>query len=319
MDGETLPTLKKHETLWFEDGNIVLATDVHLYCVHRGVLAKNSTVFKDMLDLANVGSTSKIEMSGNVTDDSWEGNPLVRMIGDSDEDVYHVLMALYDIEFYSARRPTTLPIILSLLRMSTKYNLSGIRNAVKNHLERVYPNDIEIMNDRDFGDLFEDYTNITLDYEFQLLVAAQRSNLKTVIPMLYFECSTAPLDTILKAVEGLRLEKQQIKKFLRGHEHMEKLAYEYGIHRFAPRRYCSYPCSSARTELLVRYMTDRPPYPIQSLLRNEDAIENDELRAAICSTCCKAISETMKAFRLEIYNSIPGLFGLGTWEDTKRD
>lgn len=96
MPDEVPPKPKPHETLWFEDGSIVLATDVHLYSVHRGVLAKNSTVFKDMLELPNVGIIRNAEEEGTVLGDSWEGKPLVRMVGDSDEDVYHLLMALYD-------------------------------------------------------------------------------------------------------------------------------------------------------------------------------------------------------------------------------
>ena len=98
MDVKPPPKLKRHESLWFEDGNVVLATDVHVYCVHRGVLARNSTVFKDMLELPNVGNTSNLEAGGVESGDSWEGKPLVRMVGDSDEDVYHILMAIYDVK-----------------------------------------------------------------------------------------------------------------------------------------------------------------------------------------------------------------------------
>ncbi len=76
--------LKPHEKLWFEDGNIVLATDVHLYCVHKGVLANSSVVFKEMLELPNVG-----EKRGAYVDE-WAGMPLVKMVGDSDEDVYQI-------------------------------------------------------------------------------------------------------------------------------------------------------------------------------------------------------------------------------------
>ncbi len=72
----------------------MLATDVHLYCIHRGVLAKNSSVFKDMLELPNVVGTGMDGANG----ESWEGKPRVKMVGDSDEDVYHLLMALYDVQ-----------------------------------------------------------------------------------------------------------------------------------------------------------------------------------------------------------------------------
>lgn len=97
MEIQDLSKLKQRENLWFEDGNIVLATEVHLYSVHRGVLARNSTVFKDMLELPNVGNTSNLEVGGIAVGDSWEGKPLVKMVGDDDEDVYHLLKALYDI------------------------------------------------------------------------------------------------------------------------------------------------------------------------------------------------------------------------------
>ncbi len=87
---------KPHDTLWFDDGNIVLATDVHLYCVHRGILAKNSSVFKDMLTLPNVSQTS--DAMDDAAEESWEGKSLVKMVGDDDESFYHLLMTLYDRE-----------------------------------------------------------------------------------------------------------------------------------------------------------------------------------------------------------------------------
>ena len=77
----------------------MLSTDVHLYNVHRSILAKNSTVFKDMLELPDVGNLS-IALSEDIAKgERWEGKPLIRMVGDSDEDVYHLLMVLYDIKY----------------------------------------------------------------------------------------------------------------------------------------------------------------------------------------------------------------------------
>lgn len=89
-----LKSLKQHEKIWFEDGSIVLATDAHLYCVHKSVLANSSSVFKDMLALPNAEGTADSQGSGK--GDWWEGKPVVKMFGDSDESVYHLLMALYN-------------------------------------------------------------------------------------------------------------------------------------------------------------------------------------------------------------------------------
>lgn len=89
--------LTPHDTIWLEDGSIVLATDVHVFRVHKSILAKNSSVFKNMLNFPTGGD----ELEGGVNDDAadaeqWDGLPLVRMVHDNDEDVCHLLMALYD-------------------------------------------------------------------------------------------------------------------------------------------------------------------------------------------------------------------------------
>lgn len=85
---------KPHEALWFGDGSIVLVMDVHLYRVHKGVLAKNSSVFKDMLEMPTGEGDGGANDGAGV--DQWEGLPLVKMVGDSDESVFHLLMTLYE-------------------------------------------------------------------------------------------------------------------------------------------------------------------------------------------------------------------------------
>ncbi|KLO07724.1 hypothetical protein SCHPADRAFT_1001431 [Schizopora paradoxa] len=320
-EAEDHPKLKQHETLWFEDGNIVLATDVHLYCVHRGVLARNSTVFKDMLELPNVGNAWNNEMESAVVEDSWEGKPKVRMVGDNDEDVYLLLMVLYDVGFYSDHKPTTLPTILSLLRMSTKYDFSRIRSEVTSHLERAYPRELDAMGERNFEDLFLNYDDLSSDYDLQLLVVAEQCNLKSILPVLYLDCVTSPMDTILQASRDLRLKNHQIEKLLRGHERMVRYAHEYGIIQFAPQQYCTMSCTKARGELLQNYVIVPQEYPVQALLEEEVPNDDDDarLRKAICKTCAKTISASLKEFRLQVWNSIPDLFDLGTWEDVRRD
>lgn len=43
--------MHKHETLWFEDGNIVIITGNIGFRVYRGVLARKSAVFRDLFNL----------------------------------------------------------------------------------------------------------------------------------------------------------------------------------------------------------------------------------------------------------------------------
>lgn len=94
-DAEKTP--KPHDILWFSDGSVVLATDLYLFKVHKGVLSLHSSVFKDMFELPSI-------MDGGVAggigtgegQEMHEGLPLVTLAGDKGEDVVHLLRRVYD-------------------------------------------------------------------------------------------------------------------------------------------------------------------------------------------------------------------------------
>ncbi len=69
------------DEVWYADGNIVLATEKHLYRVHKSILAKYSTVFADMFqfEMAGVGDEegNQVQANGGAMDalnDRWEGS-----------------------------------------------------------------------------------------------------------------------------------------------------------------------------------------------------------------------------------------------------
>lgn len=85
-----------HDVLWFPDGNVVLATDVYLFKVYKGILSMHSSVFRDMFELPNVGGNGDGHIGGGMAPDSYDGLPLVTMVGDKGEDVVHLLRAVYE-------------------------------------------------------------------------------------------------------------------------------------------------------------------------------------------------------------------------------
>ena len=178
------------------------------------------------------------------------------------------------------------------------------------------------MEKRSFSAFFRDYESIDGGYEFQMLAVAVQCDLKTILPMLYVDCATAPIDVILKASNRINLGKEQTEKLLRGHEHMIDYVRRYGINQFLPQHYCSMACSQARGTLLQNYVIIPPEFPIQRLLQNLGPHPDDDDptdREAVCKSCTKLICEGLEGFRREIWESIPRLFDLGSWEDVKRD
>lgn len=72
--------------LWFEDGNVVLATQTRLFRVHRGILALHSGVFSDMFALPQPEGSVELH----------EGIPIVELVGDDGDGMQHFLRCIYD-------------------------------------------------------------------------------------------------------------------------------------------------------------------------------------------------------------------------------
>ena len=68
MDGTSPSTdhtskdnIRRHKDLWFEDGNIVLLAQGTGFKVHRSVLARHSTVFKDLFLLGSPSADETLD------------------------------------------------------------------------------------------------------------------------------------------------------------------------------------------------------------------------------------------------------------------
>ncbi len=98
----SLKTPGPHNFLWYPDGNVVLATDSFLFKVHKSLLSQHSSVFRDMFELPNIDSSIANQSSAGMASESYEGLPLVTLVGDKGEDVAHLLRAVFDRECFIA-------------------------------------------------------------------------------------------------------------------------------------------------------------------------------------------------------------------------
>ena len=72
--------------IWYDDGNVILQAEGTLFKVHRGVLARSSSVFKDMFSFPQPPSTD-MEM--------MDGCPIVQL-SDSAKEVGYVLEGIFE-------------------------------------------------------------------------------------------------------------------------------------------------------------------------------------------------------------------------------
>ncbi|KIP01846.1 hypothetical protein PHLGIDRAFT_325470 [Phlebiopsis gigantea 11061_1 CR5-6] len=116
--------------LWFTDGSVVLRADDALYRVYSGILSQASPVFRAMFGIPQPAYGSE----------SYDGCPLVHM-PDSAQDLRPFLRALYDCSQFNVSELTLkdTPMIVSVLRISTKYEVRSLRKRAIDALLLRYP------------------------------------------------------------------------------------------------------------------------------------------------------------------------------------
>lgn len=76
----------RSDSIWYDDGNVILQAESTQYKVYRGVLAQSSSVFRDMFSFPQPPASDA---------ETIEGCPVVRL-SDSAEEVTYVLQAIFE-------------------------------------------------------------------------------------------------------------------------------------------------------------------------------------------------------------------------------
>ncbi|KZP23447.1 hypothetical protein FIBSPDRAFT_1042898 [Athelia psychrophila] len=112
----TLTPITRSE-VWFEDGNVVLQAERKQFKIHRGMLARTSSVFRDMFTLPQPPISQE---------DTVEGCIVVQL-SDSAEDLEIVLQALIERGFAAPRDPVSTKVVAAFLRLGRKYDFEALR------------------------------------------------------------------------------------------------------------------------------------------------------------------------------------------------
>ncbi len=77
------------------------------------------------------------------------------------------------------------------------------------------------------------------------------------------------------------------------------------------------------TKLFIKWMNlDRvgpPAFPLEAFSGGLLGVGEQELREAICEACLEKSVSSLKEYREMFWELLPSIFGLGTWDDVKRD
>ncbi|KAJ6623706.1 hypothetical protein B0H10DRAFT_1873027 [Mycena sp. CBHHK59/15] len=170
------------QELWFNDGNLVVQAENHLYRVTKGILAARSPIFSDMLSFPQPPDSDLVD-----------GCPAVRL-PDSAGDVTVFLKAIFDSSFFEPPPSSAeLSGILGVLRLSHKYDVQYLRRRALLHLETAYPVTLEAYDARETASTF------TRTSTGHILVAevAQQVEAQWIVPCALYRASCYGLKAIL--------------------------------------------------------------------------------------------------------------------------
>ncbi|KAF9646061.1 hypothetical protein BDM02DRAFT_3271277 [Thelephora ganbajun] len=120
-------TTAHHDTFYFEDGNVEIVCGDTVFRVHSTIISYSSSKLRDILSPPSLLSAPMLE-----------GRPRIT-VSDSAEDFAVLLKMIYTPGFLGRKKVPNFSIFASLLRMTTKYGFSDVREGLVEDLEAAYP------------------------------------------------------------------------------------------------------------------------------------------------------------------------------------
>ncbi|KII87430.1 hypothetical protein PLICRDRAFT_112998 [Plicaturopsis crispa FD-325 SS-3] len=282
---------KRSSDFWYHDGSVILEAESTQFRVHIGVLAEQSPVFKDMLQL-----------SEPVTEGSVDACPVVHL-SDSAMDLNHFLRAVYKWRLFSGQTKTPLPTLAAFLRLGKKYSVEHIYIYAHNRISGQYSSSIDIFRSGGNNNIVK-YKGM----EFDLARLLRETGTLSPLPFVFYSCgqnySTAELLDGFKP-SGPSLDAIDRTTCLLG---LEKLRAEALVHLRAwenTQPGCLSPeiCEQDKAKVIIA---------LSARTYNFDAFQcfDTDWEADLCTTCRTFIQADYDANRRLLWRKLPSFFGL---------
>ncbi|KAJ7677125.1 hypothetical protein DFH06DRAFT_1080174 [Mycena polygramma] len=305
----TDPGLTRAEGLWFQDCGLIIQAEHTLFRISRDFLAFSSPVFRDMFLLPPPKDA-----------DMMDGCPFV-LLPDSAADVTAFLKALLHYGFFEAPpAPTPLPLVMSILRLSHKYEVDSLRKRALAHISASQPTTLGGW-DALTADLGYRRSHPDEGYLLRMIVLARQLSLTWILPVAFYQvCKfvtvekilTGPMDIADKAacinacrVFGARGVSRILDVFWMSGELTGCIN---------PRR-CKDSTLEARRDYQRWWETESE----ESMVMPLDFWErNDWGSLPVCDACLTRMKAAMLAAKRVLWYELPLAFGLPDWNELEK-
>lgn len=304
-DSETTSTATenptRHEKFWFHDGSVILQVESKLFRVHQTILANHSEVFASLFEVP--------QPAGEF---SLEGCPIV-VLHDNENDFEDLLHAVYNPSYFenlprSADVETTLTFIQGILRLSTKYIIRNLRHRCITRLTSKFPCTFDDYCAKSVASTHERFKS---DVVMRAINIARESNVPTILPYAYYCVARMSMRRLMNEREGDLGWKDKCQCMV-GRERLRwaEMSISYSFLILFERSQTCHTLTCAHT---------RGPHAEWHIL--EAAKSPNPLRAYsrwnllnVCKDCEVHCQERHLAGRKQVWEQLPGLFGLVSWE-----
>ncbi|TFK49216.1 hypothetical protein OE88DRAFT_399240 [Heliocybe sulcata] len=291
---------------WFDDGNVILQAESTRFRVYRGALALNSPVF--------AGSFPR-NRGPQVPSSTAVYRLQVQAI-----DLQHFLKAIFVPGYYQRKLKTDYDATISIIRLSTKYQVEYFRQDIVANLVIAYPSTLAAWDKRS---KVEAYPSTVAQRAVDVLRLAREINVRALIPAALYQCCENPLEVILDGIhqpdggttrlspedeEICILGRERIVEAFRARLFSESQLVSSGPGFLASRHV---PCDSARLRWLYKDEVWEMAFGYDWFkpLHTECPI----LGPGVCPSCQNAFAATFHRTRSFIWENLPGYFGLPEW------
>ncbi|KAJ7730064.1 hypothetical protein DFH07DRAFT_969270 [Mycena maculata] len=275
---------------WFPDGDIVLEIQTRLLKVHRRRL-QCSVIFSDMLHIPQPFETDQID-----------GCPSVALVGDALADWEVALAWIYHHDEF-LNQVVTFDILSGALRISTKYEIPGLRRWAIEELSSRWPVDVVSMRLN------------ALPHAAEAITLAQECNVPEILPAAFYALSVQKFHASADGGRShLVLSPNDLRRLIAGREALQDALLRIAVDPLtepgcANNAACAH-CAPRRAEYWRARLAPDPKSPWSTwLVRELDwMLRDDAFAGTLCPACFHGHMSTIKWRLGRLRGAMPGFF-----------
>ncbi|KAJ7031835.1 hypothetical protein C8F04DRAFT_1360468 [Mycena alexandri] len=305
-DSATGQILQEVEGLWFPADLVILQAGTRIFRVFTTILKEKSPIFADMFAIPQP-SDSDVEKINGV--------PVVKMPDDPDE-LEFFLKAIFDSDYFMPPPAMShINIIIGVLRLAHKYDVSFLRRRALQHLCTVYCTRLE--DYRDVG-LSSSYAiNSSIEAHLKTIQISVEVGALWMLPHAYYSVFHFGLQGVLAANAWKCLGESERAMCLRLFSHkMQILPTAVIISLLSMGTDTPSFCTTRARCNQVRLSTiqDRSWDDDDNFLNIWDEDNWTELKeSGLCSTCLEEAKAAHEEKLRDFWNTLPTIFDLPDW------